>query len=140
MGAFRQIIISNDINSNKHPGGRDEPVALILDERGMICDCSRAGENIFEYRRSDLVWNHISKLFPELSGITLVHNEKFNSRLGFLCRCGHLFQVQNQQGEIFHSALHFVHLECRGKRIIRLILRISDNAETSRSSLSRQKN
>ena len=131
MGALHKIISTNDFNSNGYLGSADEPASLILDERGMICDCSMAGEILFGYRRSDLVWQHVSKLFPQLSEIALVQNDQFNSRLGFLCRCGQLFQVQSRQGDIFHSALHFVHLDWRGKSIIRLILRSSDKPASS---------
>ncbi len=132
MGALYQLNSSHQINSNAHLGGRDEPATLILDEKGMICDCSQAGEKLFGYRRNDLVWQHISKLFPQLTEITLVQNKKFNSRLGFLCRCGHIFKAQNQQGGTFYSGLHFVHLHCRGERIIKLILSPSNNSESAR--------
>lgn len=109
---------------------KDELVALILDESGMICDCSKAGERLFGYLRTDLVWQHISKLLPQLSGIRLVSNGQINPRLGFLSHCGRLFRAQNQQGDIFYGTLHFVHLVCRGKHIIRLILRPSDSTES----------
>ncbi len=128
MGVLHQIS-ATDIVATFPPNGRQEPAALILDEKGVICDCSRAGEDLFGYRRSELVWQHVSKLFPQLAGIPLIHNEQVNPRLGFLCRCGHLFRVHSRHDGVLYSALHFVHLHSRGKRMIRLVLRCSGNAE-----------
>ncbi len=128
MGALNSSIASTVLASAGLLAVRDELAALILDERGMICDCSKAGERLFGYLRTDLVWQHISKLLPQLSDISLVSNGQINPRLGFLSHCGRLFQAKNQRGDIFYSALHFVYLNCRGKRTIRLILRPSDNA------------
>ena len=99
-----------------------EPPALTLDERGMICDCSKAGETLFGYRRKDLVWLHVSKLLPELSEIQLVNNGQFNSQLGFLSRCGQPFLVINRLGNIFLNNLNFVLLNYAGKYAIRVIL------------------
>lgn len=135
MGAFNQSIASNVVDSNvvasnRFLGVRDELVALILDERGMICDCSKAGEALFGYLRRDMVWQHVSKLLPQLSEISLVSNGQINPRLGFLSRCGQLFQARNKHGDTFYSALHFVHLDYRGKRVIRLILRPADSTES----------
>ena len=128
MGAFGQTIASTAIASNGRVGIKDELIALMLDERGMICDCSKAGEKLFGYLRRDLVWQHVSTLLPQLSEINLISNGQINPRLGFLSRCGQLFQTKNRQGETFYSSLHFVHLDYKGKRVVRLILRPSGNA------------
>ena len=130
MVAFNQSIASNVLSSSGLLAVRDELVALILDERGMICDCSKAGEKLFGYLRGDLVWQHVSKLLPQLSDISLVSDGQINPRLGFLSHCGRLFQAKNQRGDTFYSALHFVYLNCGGERIIRLILRPSVSAES----------
>jgi PAS domain S-box-containing protein len=127
MGAVHQIS-ATAIDATFPADGRGEPAALMLDEKGIIYDCSKAGENLFGYRRSELVWQPVSRLLPQLAEMKLIHNEQFNSRLGYLCRCGHLFQVHSRHGDVFYSALHFVHLHCNGKRMIRLVLRGSGNA------------
>jgi PAS domain-containing protein len=102
-----------------------DPPALILDERGMICDCSKAGEILFGYPRQDMVWQHVSKLLPELSEIQLVKNGQFNPQLGFLCHCGHHFQATNRLGNVFLSELHFVILNDAETRQIRMIVQPS---------------
>lgn len=100
-----------------------EPPMLTVDERGMICDCSKAGEKLFGYSLRDLVWQPVSKLLPELSGIQLVNNGRFNSQLGFLSRCGQPFLAINRLGSIFLNNLHFVLLNYSGEYAIRVIVR-----------------
>lgn len=97
-----------------------EPPTLTVDERGMICDCSKAGEKLFGYSLRDLVWQHVSKLLPELSGIQLVKNGRLNSQLGFLSRCGQPFLAINRLGNICLNNLHFVLLNYAGKYAIRV--------------------
>jgi PAS domain S-box-containing protein len=106
-----------------------DPPALSLDERGMILDCSKSFENLFGFRRSDLVWHHVSMLFSQLEGIELVKEGRVNSFLNYLCRCGQLFQAINRQGETLPSNLSFVRLEYKGKRILRLIVQPSLGGE-----------
>jgi len=109
-------------------GNRHEPTALVLDERGMIRNCSKASEQLFGYRHSKLAWQHISKLFPQLLDVQLVHNGRFNPRLEFLCHCAPPFRGQNQQGNTFDSELHFIHPDHIERRTIRLIVRPSCDA------------
>lgn len=108
----------------------DEPPALTIDERGMIRDCSKSGEKLFGYRRDDLVWQHVSRLFPKLSGVALVQEGRFNPLLNFLCRCGQLYQSQNQRGDAFSCYLSFVPLEHDGMRTMRLVVSPYNNPES----------
>ena len=99
-----------------------EPAELTLDERGIIRDCSKAGEKLFGYSRKELVYQPVSKLLPELSEIQLINNGQFNPKLRFLSRCGRSFQAKNRLGEIFLNNLHFVLLGYAGAYTIRVIL------------------
>ena len=103
-------------------GNKREQVALVLDDRGIIRDCSKAGEQLFGYRRSELAWQHISKLIPRLSDVQLVQSGQINPQLEFLCHCGLPFQARNQQGITFDSELHFIRLEHGDSKKIRLII------------------
>lgn len=107
----------------------DEPASLILDEQGMISDCSSACERLFGYHRNDLVLSHISKLMPQLRGINFFIKGHINPRLGFLTHCGKLYQAHKKHGGTFNSALNFVHLQTSGKHIIRLLISPAENAE-----------
>ena len=116
--------------TDEHSSEWYEPPALALDERGMIRDCSKSGRRLFGYQLRDLVWQHVSILFQQLSAVALVQEERLNPRLNFLCRCGKLYQTQNRQGDTFLSTLSFVHLEHDGRRTVRLIVRPSDNTKS----------
>jgi len=116
--------------TDEHPAEWYEPPALAMDERGMIRDCSESGERLFGYRRHDLVWQHVSMLFPQLTGVALVQEGRFNPLLNFLCRCGKPFQSRNRQGDAFSCNLNFVRLEHDGMRTLRLIVSPSDNAKS----------
>lgn len=107
-----------------------EPPALSLDERGMIHDCSKSCERFFGYQRPDLVKHHVSSLFPQLMGVALVQEGRFNPLLNFICRCGQLFQAQNRQGDTFPCNLIFVPLENNGRRTLRMIVSPSNNAKS----------
>lgn len=102
-----------------------EPAALTLDERGMIRDCTRAGEELFGYTRLELTWQPVSKLLPQLSRINLVQDGQLNPMLSFLCHCGHLFEVQCRNGVTLLGELSFVNLAHPGKFTLRLIIRPS---------------
>ncbi|MGA9667142.1 MAG: PAS domain-containing protein [Gallionella sp.] len=113
-----------------HIASWHEPAALTLDERGMIRDCNKSGEKLFGYPRHDLIWQHVSKLLPQLSEVALVQQQRFNPLLNFLCRCGKLFQTENRQGKTFPSELSFVHLEHEGMRTLRVIVHPFGNAKS----------
>lgn len=116
--------------NDKSPVQWNEQPTLTLDGRGMIRDCNKAGEKAFGYFRRDLVWQHVSKLLPKLAEIPLTKNGQLNPHLDFTCHCGHLFQVQDQQGNTFPSELSFVDLGYEEELMLRLIIRPSDKAET----------
>lgn len=102
-----------------------DPPALSLDERGMILDCSKSFENLFGFRRTDLVWHHVSGLLPQLKDVKLVHAGEVNRLLNFLCHCGYLFQAQNRQGDNITTHLSFVRIETEGRHSLRLIMQPS---------------
>jgi len=53
---------------HKQRGGRPtEPhqvPVLLLDENGLIKDCSQSVESLFGYRLNELAWQHVSCLLP----------------------------------------------------------------------------
>jgi len=107
----------------------NDPPALSLDERGMILDCSKSFRTLFGFQRSELVWQHVSTLFPQLAEIDLVQAGQVNSLLSYLCRCGKLYQAINRQGDSFSINLSFVRIEYKGRGILRLIVHPFMNAE-----------
>lgn len=103
-----------------------DPPALTIDERGMICDCNRAIENLFGYRRSEVVWRHISMLLPQMEDIELMPQGRVNPRLQFLCRIGKPFAALDRSGERFDSNLFFNDLGNPGSPRLRVIVRAAD--------------
>lgn len=108
--------------SEEHSAEQYEPASISLDDRGMILDYSKTFEQFFGYRRRDLVWHHVSSVFPELTEIELVQNGQFNSMLTFKCRCGKLFQAKNMRGDTLSCNLSFVRFEYGAKHTLRLFV------------------
>ena len=113
-------------------GGRATPsavepftdvAALTLDDRGMVCDCNRAGETLFRYARSELVWRHVSMLLPQLAGLEMMANGEPNPRLRFLCRIGRKFHAVTRDGRRFASELFLSLLDNKGHGRLSLIVR-----------------
>jgi len=120
---------SENNTSSRHK--RHDPPALSLDERGMILDCSKSFEMLFGYLRSDLVWRHVSSLFPQFEGVELVTAGDLNPMLCYLCRCGHLFHAKNRQGDLFSNGLSLVRIENNGRKRLRVIVHPSDSMEAA---------
>lgn len=95
---------------------------LMLDGRGMIFDCNGAGEALFKYRRSELIWQNISTLLPELADIELVQDGQPNAHLRFLCRIGRRFQLLAKDGECVPSELFLNLLDGKGHGRLSLIV------------------
>jgi hypothetical protein len=104
---------------------RHDLPALSLDEYGLIQDCSKSLARLFGFRCGDLVWQPVSKLFPQLFEVELVQAGQVNPFLNYMCRCGHLYQSRNRHGDTFYSNLSIVRLDYAGRRTFRMIVRPS---------------
>lgn len=98
-----------------------ELAVLMLDENGMILDCSESSTDLFECSRGELIKQPVTRLLPELSHFRLMENGLLDTRLSFLCRCGHHFLTRNQYGT-FSSELSFVLLSYAGMSVLKLIV------------------
>ena len=104
----------------------NDPPALTLDDRGMIRACNKSFESLFGFRRSELAWRHVSSLFPQFVDIELVRAGEIDPFVNYLCHCGHLYCMQNQQGESVLASLNVFRLENDGRICVRLIVQPSD--------------
>lgn len=132
-----EIDVSVGINTGSYASGAEfgespsparalewyEPPALTMDQSGMIQTCNESCEELFGCRSLDLADQHVSCLFPQLTGHTLMMDGRLNPMLDFLCHCGHHFHTQDRQGRTFASALNFVRIEHGGRRSLRVIVR-----------------
>jgi len=110
------------LDCNDTCAGEDLAV-LTLDDRGMISDCNRACEALFRYRRSELVWQHVSMLMPQLAELDLMQNGQPNPRFCFLNRIGRNFQAVTQDGTLFDTELFLNLLHNNGHYRLSLIVR-----------------
>ncbi|HEY8085541.1 MAG TPA: PAS domain-containing protein [Methylophilaceae bacterium] len=95
---------------------------LVLNELGMICDWNSQFRNWLGYRRSDLVFRHISVLLPKLADIKLMCGKQINPRLRFLFRVGYQFQLVSFAGNHVEGTLFINEMENRGRRYLRTII------------------
>lgn len=121
-GATSSDVI-RDTSTGEYSGERHSPPVLVLDEKGYIQECSRAVEKLFGYRRHELIWQHISCLFPKLAEITLMQSGRLNPMLNYICHCDHSFEAINKQGDINICNLNFLLMEYGSTPNMRLIVR-----------------
>lgn len=101
---------------------KDDVAALMVDERGMILDCSKSAERLLGYLRSELVWRHVSLLLPHFENNAMIHNGQINPMTRYLCHCGHLFKVVDRQGRSFLCEIHLFEPQNPDRHTVRLIL------------------
>ena len=104
-------------------GAAEDMAILMLDEGGVICDCNRASETLFNYPRNELVWRHVSMLLPQLAEFDLMPDGQPNPRLRFLSRTGRHYRAETKGGGHFASNLFFNRLESTGHCRMSLIVR-----------------
>jgi PAS domain-containing protein len=103
--------------------GEEDALALTLDNRGIIRDCSGPSVKLFNYRHDELIQRHISLLLPELEKLELVRNGEANHRLRYQCRIGRHFMAVTRHGEHYASKLFLNILDSSGDGRLTLIIR-----------------
>jgi PAS domain S-box-containing protein len=104
--------------------------AFLMNVQGIIRSCNKSAERRFGYPQSDLLWQHISCLFPQFADVELVMQNHLNPLLNYLCRCDHIFEAINKKGEIISCNLTFFSIEREGMHLLRLVVRSSDEANS----------
>ncbi|HLP97817.1 MAG TPA: PAS domain-containing protein [Sideroxyarcus sp.] len=99
------------------------PAAFSLDANGFILECDRSVETLFGYSQLELVWQHISCLFPKLAEVALIQSGRLNPMLNFICHCDHIFEAIDRQSGIVTCNLTFLLVENKGTQNLRLIVR-----------------
>jgi PAS domain S-box-containing protein len=114
--------VRNSMNTEQH-ATRFSPPVLLLDADGFIQECGHSIEQIFGYSQHELLWQHISCLFPKLGEVDLIQQGRVNPMLNYICHCDHIFEVINKQGGITVCNLNFFMLDHTGTKNLRLIVR-----------------
>lgn len=115
--ANRQIL------SVDNPTMRYSSPMLALNTDGFIQECGESIQTIFGYRQHELIWQHISRLFPHFSDVALMRGDRLNPMLSYLCHCDHVFEAINKQGEVVICNLNFFLVENKGVPNLRMIVR-----------------
>lgn len=100
----------------------DEPAVFTLDDNGMIRNCNKAATRLLGCSGSQLAWQHVSCILPQLSATTLMQDGHINPRLRFLSRIGHRFQLAIPDGNRRSGRIFLNDLDNAGRRIVRLIV------------------
>lgn len=101
----------------------DAPAELVLDGQGVVRDCNGAGAALFGQERDAMLWQHVSRLFPQLESMPLMQDGELSARFRFLCSIGCGFQSVRADGERFVSELFLNELGNPGSRHVRVIVR-----------------
>jgi PAS domain S-box-containing protein len=110
--------------------GMHEAAAFLMDVQGIIQSCNESAERISGYAQHELLWQHISCLFPQFVDVQFVMADQLNPLLNYLCHCEHMFEARNKQGETMLCNLCFFKIKCDGVPLLRLILRPCNDAAT----------
>lgn len=116
---------------NRNPFPEDDRAVLTLDVNGLIRNCNKAAAKLMECPTSQLVWQHVSNLLPQLADTELMQNGHINPRLRFLSRVGHRFQLAMPGGGHASGRIFFNDLENAGRHNLRLIICPDDRHEFS---------
>lgn len=100
-----------------------ETAVLMLYDNGVIRDCNQAATQLLNCNASQLNWQHISTILPELSETKLMQGASINPQLRFLSHIGHGFEVVAFNGVHIACALFFNEVESFGRHCLRLIIR-----------------
>lgn len=100
-----------------------DSVVLMLNDKGMIRECSKTSRQILGCPSSLLIWKHISLLLPQLEKVQLTDGKRINPRLQFLSHIGHRFEVVCPDGQHIESEMFINNVETSGNDYLRVILR-----------------
>lgn len=102
--------------------GEKKTAVLMFDDNGMVRECNQAAAELLDCSTRELTGQPISRLFPELTKIILVHGKRAISCLRFLSYIAHRFEVVSMSGARFASELYFSEMENTEQRQLRVII------------------
>jgi len=97
-------------------------LVLTLHYNGMITECNKAGGKLLGCLPSELIWQHISRLLPQLKNVALMEGSNLNPYLHFLSRVGYKFDVISLRGARFIARVFFCEIGSMEHRFLRVII------------------
>jgi hypothetical protein len=116
--------------ADEHETERYSPPELSLDTNGYIQECDKTVERLFGYHQHELLWQHISCLFPKFLEIALLQGNRLNPMLSYICHCDYGFEAINKRSETVICNLNFFLTEHKGTPNLRMIVRSVANAKS----------
>jgi len=112
--AIKQAVVSDDSDENR--------LVLTLHYNGMITECNKAGSKLLDCLPSELIWQHISRLIPQLKNVALMDGANLNPYLHFLSRVGYKFDVISLKGVHLIARAFFCEIGSMEHRFLRVII------------------
>jgi light-regulated signal transduction histidine kinase (bacteriophytochrome) len=112
--AIKQAVTSDDSDENR--------LVLTLHFNGMITECNRAGSRLLGCLPSELIWQHVSRLLPQLKNVALMEGSNLNPYLHFLSRVGYKFDVISHRGARLVARVFFCEIGSMEHRFLRVII------------------
>jgi PAS domain S-box-containing protein len=125
-----QAVLIHNALTDEHGTESYSPPSFSLDGAGYIKKCGQSIEKLFGYQPDELVWRHISYLFPKFAEVALVQGKRLNPFLSYLCHCDHEFEAINKQSDIVTCNLNLFLVENMGRQNLRLIVRTVTHAKS----------
>jgi hypothetical protein len=97
-------------------------LVLTLHYNGMITECNKAGSRLLRCKPSELIWQHISRLLPQLKNVALMEGSNLNPYLHFLTRVGYRFEVISLSGARLIARVFFCEVGSTEHRFLRVII------------------
>jgi PAS domain-containing protein len=110
----RQTAINNESDENR--------LILTLHYNGMITECNKAGGKLLGCLPSELIWQHVSRLLPQLKNVALMEGPNLNPYLHFLSRVGYKFEVISLRGARLIARVFFCEIGDMEHRFLRIII------------------
>lgn len=110
----RQTVINNESDENR--------LILTLHYNGMITECNKAGGKLLGCLPSELIWQHVSRLLPQLKNVALMEGPNLNPYLHFLSRVGYKFEVISLRGARLIARVFFCEIGDMEHRFLRIII------------------
>lgn len=110
----KPVVASEESDENR--------LVLTLHYNGMITECNKAGGKLLGCLPSELIWQHISRLLPQLKNVALMEGPNLNPYLHFLSRVGYKFEVISLRGARLIAKVFFCEIGDMEHRFLRIII------------------
>jgi len=110
----KQVAVSDESDENR--------LVLTLHYNGMIAECNKSGSKLLGCLPSELIWQHISRLLPQLKNVALMEGSNLNPYLHFLSRVGYKFNVISLRGASIIARVFFCEIGSMEHRFLRVII------------------